>query len=305
MKERIISLLLIGCALVSILSLAVITFFIFEAGLPLIFQVGLGSFLESTTWNPGGAPPQFGIAAMILGSVWVTVGAILIGVPLGIAVAVFAAELAPPWLAAIIRPVIQLLAGIPSVIYGFIGLTILAPFVRQLFGGPGLSVLTAAMILGIMILPSIISISEDALRAVPRSYRDGALAVGATHWQTIWRVLVPAARSGIVASVILGMGRALGETMAVIMMLGNALQVPRSPLDSATTLTSNIGLELAYASGAHRDALFATGVVLFVLIMFLNMMANVLSGRLVFWHRSGVRGQALTQRIPFWRRRNA
>ncbi|HZG67473.1 MAG TPA: phosphate ABC transporter permease subunit PstC [Herpetosiphonaceae bacterium] len=305
MKERIISLLLIGCALVSILSLAVITFFIFEAGLPLIFQVGLGSFLESTTWDPGGEPPQFGIAAMILGSVWVTVGAILIGVPLGIAVAVFAAELAPPWLAAIIRPVIQLLAGIPSVIYGFIGLTILAPFVRQLFGGPGLSVLTAAMILGIMILPSIISISEDALRAVPRSYRDGALAVGATHWQTIWRVLVPAARSGIVASVILGMGRALGETMAVIMMLGNALQVPRSPLDSATTLTSNIGLELAYASGAHRDALFATGVVLFVLIMFLNVMANVLTGRLVFWRRSGIRRQALTQRIPFWRRRNA
>jgi phosphate transport system permease protein len=161
------------------------------------------------------------------------------------------------------------------------------------------------MILGIMILPSIISISEDALRAVPQSYRDGALAVGATRWQTIWRVLVPAARSGIVASVILGMGRALGETMAVIMMLGNALQVPRSPLDSATTLTSNIGLELAYASGAHRDALFATGVVLFVLIMFLNVMANVLSGRLVFWHRSGVRRQALTQRIPFWRRRNA
>jgi phosphate ABC transporter permease protein PstC len=305
MKERIISLLLIACALVSILSLAVITFFIFEAGLPLIFQIGLGSFLESTVWNPGGDPPQFGIAAMILGSVWVTVGAILIGVPLGIAVAVFAAELAPPWLAAIIRPVIQLLAGIPSVIYGFIGLTILAPLVRQLFGGPGLSVLTAAMILGIMILPSIIGISEDALRAVPQSYRDGALAVGATRWQTIWRVLVPAARSGIVASVILGMGRALGETMAVIMMLGNALQVPRSPLDSATTLTSNIGLELAYASGAHRDALFATGVVLFVLIMFLNVMANVLTGRLVFWHRSGVRRQALSQRIPFWRRRNA
>jgi phosphate ABC transporter permease protein PstC len=302
-KERIISLLLAGCALVSITSLGIITFFIFEAGLPVIFKAGFGRFLASTTWNPGGSPPEFGIAAMILGSVWVTMGAILIGVPLGLAVAVFSAELAPPRLAALIRPVIQLLAGIPSVIYGFIGLTILAPVIRQTFGGPGLSVLTAALILGIMILPSIISISEDALRAVPRSYRDGALAVGATRWQTVSRVLVPAARSGIVASVILGMGRALGETMAVIMMLGNALQVPHSPLDSATTLTSNIGLELAYASGGHRDALFATGVVLFVLIMVLNVTANVLTGRLTV--RRATRRQQLWQRIPFLRRRSA
>ncbi len=283
MKERLIGFLLFLSALVSLASLAVITFFIFEAGLPLIFKVGLGTFLESSAWSPSGKNPQFGIASMILGSVWVTLGAIVVGVPLGLAVAIFSAELAPPRLAAIIRPVIQLLAGIPSVIYGFIGLTILAPLVRTTLGGPGLSVLTAALILGIMILPSIVSISEDALRAVPRAYREGALAVGATPWQTIWRVLVPAARSGIVASIILGMGRALGETMAVIMMLGNALQVPRSPLDSATTLTSNIGLELAYASGAHREALFATGVVLFVLIMVLNMLANVLTGRVVLW----------------------
>ena len=283
MKERIISLLLLLCALVSIASLGVITFFIFQAGLPLIFRVGIGHFLQSTIWNPSAKEPEFGIAAMILGSVWVTLGSIVVGVPLGLAVAIFSAEIAPPRLALVIRPVIQLLAGIPSVIYGFIGLTILAPIIRATFGGPGLSVLTAALILGIMILPSIVSISEDALRAVPRSYREGSLAVGATQWQTIWRVLVPAARSGIVASVILGMGRALGETMAVIMMLGNALQVPRSPLDSATTLTSNIGLELAYASGPHREALFATGVVLFVLIMVLNVLANLLTGRVVFW----------------------
>ena len=283
MKERLIGFLLFMCALVSIASLAVITFFIFEAGLPLIFRVGLFSFLQSSTWQPSGKTPEFGIAAMILGSVWVTLGAIVIGVPLGLAVAIFSAEIAPPRLAAIIRPVLQLLAGIPSVIYGFIGLTILAPVVRAVFGGPGLSVVTAALILGIMILPSIVSISEDALRAVPRAYRDGSLAVGATQWQTIWRVLVPAARSGIVASIILGMGRALGETMAVIMMLGNALQVPRSPLDSATTLTSNIGLELAYASGQHREALFATGVVLFILIMILNLLANIFTGRLVLW----------------------
>ncbi len=305
MKERLISLFLFLCALVSIASLAVITFFIFEAGLPLIFQVGLGTFLQSSAWNPSAKPPAFGIAAMILGSVWVTVGAILVGVPLGLAVAIFSAELAPPRVAAIIRPVIQLLAGIPSVIYGFIGLTILAPVVRAVFGGPGLSVLTAALILGIMILPSIISISEDALRAVPRTYRDGSLAIGATRWQTIWRVLVPAARSGIVASIILGMGRALGETMAVIMMLGNALQVPRSALESATTLTSNIGLEMAYASGEHRQALFATGVVLFILIMCLNMLANVLTGHFVLWRRDVPRRSLAGPRgILFWRRRN-
>jgi phosphate ABC transporter permease protein PstC len=304
MKERLISLLLFLCALVSIASLGIITFFIFQAGLPLIFKVGLGNFLESSLWNPSGKPPSFGIAAMILGSIGVTVGAIVVGVPLGLAVAIFSAEIAPPSLAMMIRPVIQLLAGIPSVIYGFIGLTILAPAIRAAFGGPGLSVLTAALILGIMILPSIISISEDALRAVPAAYRDGALAVGATHWQTIWRVLVPAARSGIVASVILGMGRALGETMAVIMMLGNALQVPRSPLDSATTLTSNIGLELAYASGDHRDALFATGVVLFVLIMILNILANILTGRVTFWRRLSLFRPALAGGRAAWRRRN-
>lgn len=302
MKERLISFLLFLCALVSIASLAIITFFIFQAGLPLIFKVGLGNFLESSLWNPSGK--NFGIAAMILGSIWVTVGAIVVGVPLGLAVAIFSAEIAPPRLAMLIRPVIQLLAGIPSVIYGFIGLTILAPLIRGTFGGPGLSVLTAALILGIMILPSIISISEDALRAVPRSYRDGSLAVGATRWQTIWRVLVPAARSGIVASVILGMGRALGETMAVIMMLGNALQVPRSPLDSATTLTSNIGLELAYASGDHRDALFATGVVLFVLIMILNILANIFTGRVTFWRRLSGYRPALASGRAAWRRRN-
>jgi phosphate ABC transporter permease protein PstC len=283
MKERLISAALLLAALVSVASLGVITFFIFEAGLPLIFKVGLAQFLGTGTWTPTADPPQFGIAAMMLGSVWVTLGSIVVGVPLGLAVAIFAAEIAPPTLAALIRPVIQLLAGIPSVIYGFIGLTILAPVVRTVFGGPGLSVLTASIILGIMVLPSIISISEDALRAVPQAYRDGALAIGVTRWQMIWRVVVPAARSGIVASVILGMGRALGETMAVIMMLGNALQVPGSPLDSATTLTSNIGLEMAYASGDHRQALFATGVVLFMMIMVLNIAANMLTGKVQLW----------------------
>jgi phosphate transport system permease protein len=274
MKERGISAILLVCALGALLTLGLITYFIFQAGVPLIAQVGLWTFLSGTTWNPTASPPQFGLLPMIVGSLWLTFGSLVVGVPLGLAVAIFMVELAPSRLAAVMRPAIQLLAGIPSVIYGFIGLTILAPLVRSTLGGPGLSVLTGAIILGIMILPSVIAISEDAMRAVPRPLRDGALALGETHWQVITGIILPTARSGIVAAVILGMGRALGETMAVIMMIGNALDIPFSPLEPATTLTSNIGLELAYASGAHRSALFATGVVLFVLIMILNGIAT-------------------------------
>lgn len=285
MKERVIEGMLFIAALGAILMLGVITFFIFESGVPLIAQVGLWEFLSGTVWSPTEDPARFGILPMILGSLWLTLGALLLGVPLGLAVAVFMVELAPPSLAAAMRPAVQLLAGIPSVIYGFVGLTFLAPFVRQVFGGPGLSVLTGTIILGIMILPSIIAISEDALRAVPRAIRDGAVAMGATQWQVIWRVLVPAARSGIVAAVILGMGRALGETIAVIMMIGNALTIPRSPLQSTTTMTSNIALELAYASGEHREALFAIGVVLFVFIMVLNGAATLFVRRGSFSRR--------------------
>jgi phosphate transport system permease protein len=274
MKERGIGAVLLLIALGALIALGLITYFIFQAGVPLIARVGLWEFLSGTRWNPTGTPPQFGILPMIIGSLWLTVGALLIGVPLGLAVAIFMVELAPPRLAVLMRPVIQLLAGIPSVIYGFIGLTLLAPIVRALFGGPGLSVLTGAIILGFMILPTIIAISEDAMRAVPLAIREGALALGSTHWQLISGVILPTARSGIIAGVILGMGRALGETMAVIMMIGNSLDIPSSPLQPATTLTSNIGLELAYASGAHREALFATGVVLFIFIMILNGLAT-------------------------------
>jgi phosphate ABC transporter permease protein PstC len=270
---------LLVSALGALLTLGLITYFIFQAGVPLIAQVGLWAFLTGTSWSPTASPPQFGLLPMIVGSLWLTFGSLVVGVPLGLAVAIFMVELAPPRLAAIMRPAIQLLAGIPSVIYGFIGLTILAPLVRSTLGGPGLSVLTGAIILGIMILPSVIAISEDAMRAVPRPLRDGALALGETHWQVITGIILPTARSGIVAGVILGMGRALGETMAVIMMIGNALDIPFSPLEPATTLTSNIGLELAYASGAHRNALFATGVVLFVLIMILNAVATTVVRR--------------------------
>lgn len=279
MRERSISTILLIAALAAVLALALITVFIAQAGLPTLIKIGLPGFLFNLVWEPTAKTPSFGILPMIIGSLWLTIGSLIIGVPLGIAVTVFMVDLAPPQLALLMKPAIQLLAGIPSVVYGFIGLTILAPFVRRVFGGPGLSVLTASIILGIMILPTIISISSDAVRAVPRSLRDGALALGATRWQMISQVLLPAARSGIVASVILGMGRALGETMAVIMMVGNSLNVPLSPLDSATTLTSNIGLEMAYASGAHRDALFGTGVVLFVLIMLLNSITTAVVRR--------------------------
>ena len=285
MNERVIHAILLLAALGTTFMLALITFFIFQSGLPLIAKVGIAQFLGGTVWSPTGSPAQFGILPMILGSLWLTVGALLIGVPFGLAVAVFMVELAPPRLALAMRPAIQLLAGIPSVVYGFIGLTILAPLVRQIFGGPGLSILTGAIILGIMILPNIIAISEDALRAVPLAVREGAIAMGSTRWQVIWRVLLPTARSGIVAAVILGMGRALGETIAVIMMVGNALAIPRSPLDSATTMTSNIALELAYASGDHREALFAIGVVLFVFIMVLNGVATIFVRRGSFSRR--------------------
>lgn len=278
-REKIIRYLLLLVACSALASLALITLFIFKEGLPLIVKVGLWRFIFGSDWSPSRG--SFGILSMIIGSLWVTAGALIFGVPLGVAVAIFTAEFAPPALASAVRPLVQLLAGIPSVIYGFVGLTVLIPQIQCYLGGPGPSALAGAMVLAIMILPTIVSISEDSIRAVPREYRDGALALGATQWQTIWRVVLPAARSGILSSIILGMGRAIGETMAVIMVVGNALALPFSPLQSVTTLTSNIGLEMAYATGDHRRALFATGVVLFVIIMTLSMSASMMSRRSV------------------------
>ncbi|MGA2955469.1 MAG: phosphate ABC transporter permease subunit PstC [Thermodesulfobacteriota bacterium] len=274
-KERILekSFLLIAFSSISILAL--IAFFIFQQGIPLMWKVGLESFLLGDRWFP--SKESFGIFPMIVGSFWVTLGSLIVGVPLGVACAVFLCELTGPAIAMVLRPMIQLLAAIPSVIYGFWGLIVLVPLIRDSLGGPGLSILAGSLVLGIMILPTIISISEDSLRALPRIYKEGALSLGATHWQTIWRVLLPAARSGIVASVILGMGRAIGETMAMIMILGNAAQMPHSILSSARTLTTNIGIEMGYASGDHRQALFATGVVLFFIIMGLNSLALFIS----------------------------
>ncbi|WP_236644135.1 phosphate ABC transporter permease subunit PstC [Sorangium cellulosum] len=256
--------------------LALMTVFIFREGAPFIARIGLFGFL-STDWHPTAG--IYGIALMIVGSAVVTLGALLLGVPLGLACAIVLAEMARPRLRALLKPAIEVLAGIPSVVYGFMGIVALLPWIRLHLGGAGASALAGAVILGIMILPTIIGISVDVLCAVPRAYREGALALGATEWQTIVRVVLPAARSGLVAAVILGMGRAVGETMAVIMVAGNSVQMPRSPLDSVRTLTANIALEMGYAAGEHRAALFATGVVLFLIIMALNTTANLARGR--------------------------
>ena len=274
-RERFLERGFLLIALSSISILGLIAFFIFVEGVPLMWKTGLESFLLGDRWYP--SKGSFGIFPMIVGSFWVTVGALIVGLPLGVACAVYLSELTHPTLAMVLRPMIQLLAAIPSVIYGFWGLIVLVPLIRESLGGPGLSILAGSLVLGIMILPTIISISEDSLRALPRTFKEGALSLGATHWQTIWRVLLPAARSGIVASIILGMGRAIGETMAMIMILGNAVQMPHSLLDSTRTLTTNIGIEMGYATGDHRQALFATGVVLFFIIMALNSLALVFS----------------------------
>lgn len=276
-KEKFIRAMLLAAALVAIASLAVITGFIFKEGMPIIAKVGLLNFIGSSDWRP--LEGDFGILPMIAGSLAVTAGAMVIGIVFGLGCAVLLTEFSSRRVIGIVKPSIELLAGIPSVVYGFIGVVILVPLIRDYLGGPGLSVLAASIVLGIMVLPTITSISIDALQAVPRGYREGSIALGATEWQTTHRVVFKAARSGIVAAVILGMGRAVGETMAVIMVAGNTIDIPHSVLDPVRTLTSNIALEMAYSSGDHRKALFATGVVLFVIIMVLNTIALTVSRR--------------------------
>jgi phosphate transport system permease protein len=259
-------------ATVSFVVLLAIAVFIFRDGLPAFQEIGVLDFLFGTVWRPG--QEQYGILTMIVGSVAVTAGSLLLAVPLGIACAILLAEVAPFRLRQVLRPAVELLVGIPSVVYGLVGLVLLVPAVREL-GGNGFSVLAASIVLMAMVLPTIISISEDSIRAVPAAYKEGALALGATQWQTIRRVLLPAARSGIGASIVLGMGRAIGETMAMIMVIGNSITFPQSPLDPARTLTGNIAVEINYASGIHESALFATAIVLFVFILLLNSISVI------------------------------
>jgi len=276
-KERFIAWMLALAAMSALSGLALITAFIFKEGLPIIMKVGLANFVGSSDWYP--AEGAFGIFPMIVGSVAVTVGAMLVGGVLGLSCAIVLTQFCPPKAVGILKPAIELLAGIPSVVYGFMGVVILVPLIREYLGGPGLSMLASSIVLGIMVLPTVTSISVDALQAVPREYREGSIALGATKWQTTHMVLLKSARSGIATAVILGMGRAVGETMAVIMVAGNTLDLPRSIVDPVRTLTSSIALEMGYSSGEHRQALFATGVVLFVIIMALNVTALAVSSR--------------------------
>ena len=276
-KERIMQAVFALCACVSILAVILICVFLFANGIPGIAKIGPLKFFTGTTWKPGN--DKYGILPMIMGSIYVTGGAILIGVPIGLLTAVYMAKFCNKKLYRVMKPATELLAGIPSVVYGFFGIKVLVPMVRQLFGGDGSSILTASVLLGVMILPTIIGVIEPAIRAVPESYYEGALALGATHDRSIFSVMLPAAKSGILAGIILGIGRAMGETMAVVMVCGNNPRMPAGILKGARTLTANIVMDMGYATGLHREALIATGVVLFIFILIINLSFSVLKRR--------------------------
>ncbi len=271
-KEHLVKYVLTLFALSSLLFLFLIFIFILYEGLPLFHKIGLKNIIFGFKWAP--TKGSFGIFPMIVSSFLVTLGALFVGAPMGLSCAIYLSEYSGKKMKMFLKPALELLAGIPSVVYGFLGVVYIVPLIRNHFGGAGFSLLSTSIILGVMILPTIISISFDAITSVPKTYREGSFAMGATKWQTIYKVVIPSAKSGILASFILGMGRAIGETMAVIMVAGNALKIPTSILDPLRTLTSNIALELAYATGDHRQGLFSTGVVLLVIIMVLNYIAN-------------------------------
>ncbi len=265
-------------ATVSIIAVIVICIFLFSKGFPTIAEIGIFDFLGGTTWKP--LEGEFGIFPMILGSIYVTAGAIILGVPIGILCAIFMAKFCPKGLYKILKPAVDLLAGIPSIVYGFFGLMVIVPVMQDLFGGSGKGILTASVLLAIMILPTIIGVAESALRAVPESYYEGSLALGATHERSVFFTMLPAAKSGILAGVILGIGRAIGETMAVVYIAGNQAIIPDSLFSGVRTMTANIVLEMGYASdGIHRNALIATAVVLFVFILIINLSFSLLKRR--------------------------
>ena len=268
-REGFMQVLFMLSALVSIIAVALICIFLFANGVPAIREIGLADFLTGTSWKP--EQNIYGILPMIIGSIYVTAGAMLIGVPIGILTALFLVHFCPAGLYRFLKPAVDLLAGIPSIVYGFFGLTVIVPAIRNGLGGSGSSMLAASVVLGIMILPTIISVSESSLRAVPESYYEGSLALGATHERSVFSAVFPAARSGILAGIILGVGRAIGETMAVVMIAGNQPILPKSLLSGVRTLTANIVLEMGYATDLHREALIACGVVLFVFILLINL----------------------------------
>ena len=283
LRENIMHGVFLVCALASILAVALICVFLFANGLPAMKEIGFLNFLTGTTWRPGN--DIYGILPMIVGSIYITAGAIVIGVPIGLLTAIFMAFYCPKRIYGILKPCTELLAGIPSIVYGFFGMVVIAPTVLDIakfFGADissGATILSAAILLGIMILPTIIGVSEAALRAVPNAYYEGAVAMGATHERAVFSVMLPAAKSGVLAGIVLGIGRAIGETMAVIMVAGNQPRLTANLLEGIRTMTANIVIEMGYATGLHREALIATGVVLFVFILLINLCFSVLKRR--------------------------
>ncbi len=273
-KEKAMQVVFALSACISILAVVLICVFLFANGIPAISEIGVGKFLGGTSWKPSN--DIYGIFPMIIGSLYVTAGAMLIGVPIGILTAVFMARFCPKGIYKVAKPAIELLAGIPSVVYGFFGLMVIVPLIRKLFGGSGTSMLAASVVLGIMILPTIIGVSESAIRAVPESYYEGSLGLGASHERSVFFAVLPAAKSGILAGVILGIGRAVGETMAVVMVAGNQAIIPEKLTQGVRTMTANIVLEMGYATDLHREALIATAVVLFVFILLINLTFSVI-----------------------------
>lgn len=275
--EKLMEIIFLVAACMSVLAVALICFFLFVNGIPAIKEIGVFDFLLGEKWKPSN--DIYGIWPMILGSIYVTAGAIVIGVPIGILTSVFMAKYCPKRIYPFLKSSVELMAGIPSIVYGFFGLVLLVPFIREVFGGNGSSMLTASLLLGIMILPTIVGVSEAAIRAVPSQYYEGALALGATHERSIFFVVLPAAKSGIIAAVVLGVGRAIGETMAVIMVAGNQARLPKGIFKGVRTLTANIVIEMGYAADLHREELIATGVVLFVFILIINLSVSLLNRR--------------------------
>lgn len=278
-KESLVEKIFFLAASISIISVFLIVFYIFTEGLPFVFDYGLKDFLFGKEWKPSNNPALYGILPMIIGSLYTTLGALIIGVPIGILTAVYLAHFTSPKLYRYLKPMVNLMAGIPSIIYGFFALNFIVPLSRRLFGGTGMNIITSSLLLGIMILPTIINMSEASIRAVDKSYYEASIGLGASHERSVLKVVVPAAKSGIISSVILGMGRAIGETMAVVLVAGNQARIPNSLSKGVRTLTTNIVLEMGYAAADHRLALIATASILLIFILIINIIFLILQRR--------------------------
>ena len=277
LKERGMKIVFLIAACTSVLAVAFICIFLFANGIPAIGKIGVADFLLGETWRPSN--DIYGILPMILGSIYVTAGAIILGVPIALLTSVFLAYYCPKRMYPVLQSAVSLMAGVPSVVYGFFGLVMIVPTMQQITGRDGSNMLTASILLAIMILPTIVGVTESAIRSVPGSYYEGSLALGATHERSVFCAILPAAKSGLIAGVVLGIGRAIGETMAVIMVAGNQARMPAGLLRGIRTLTSNIVLEMGYAADLHREALIATGVVFLVFILFINLAVSLLNRR--------------------------